>query len=121
MFEVITYKDKNGKDEISDYVRSLNSEINTKKDSRIRYKKIMEYIYYLKTYGIASGEPMVKRIKNTELWELRPSNDRIFFAYWKENIFVLIHCFRKKSQKTPAREISMAEKKLKDFLERYGK
>ncbi|MDR1194622.1 MAG: type II toxin-antitoxin system RelE/ParE family toxin [Peptococcaceae bacterium] len=90
------------------------------KDARIRYKKIMEYIGQLQAYGVAAGEPAMKHIKNTELWELRPTSDRIFFAYWKDNIFVLLSYFVKKSRKTPPREIERAERNLKDFLERYG-
>lgn len=62
----------------------------------------------------------MKRIRNTELWELRPSSDRIFFAYWKDNMFVLLSRFVKKTRKTPLREIERAERNLKDFLERYG-
>ncbi|MDR2610344.1 MAG: type II toxin-antitoxin system RelE/ParE family toxin [Clostridiales Family XIII bacterium] len=80
----------------------------------------MEYIGQLQTYGIAAGEPAMKHIKGTEIWELRPTNDRIFFAYWKDNVFVLLSHFIKKSQRTPRREIERAERNRKDFLERYG-
>jgi phage-related protein len=120
MYEVITYKDRSGNDAIADYIRELNSAMATNKDARIRYKKIIEYIGQLKTYGVAAGEPAIKRIKNTALWELRPTNDRILFAYWKGNVFVLLHHFAKKTQKTPLQEIKQAERNMKDFIERYG-
>lgn len=120
MYKVITYKDHAGNDEIAGYIEELNGKINTNKDARIRYKKIMEYIGQLQAYGFAAGEPAIKHIKNTELWEIRPSDDRIFFAYWKDDIFVLLHRFSKKSQKTPVMEIDRAKRKMKDFLERYG-
>jgi phage-related protein len=93
----------------------------TNKDARIRYKKIMEYIGQLQAYGVTAGEPAVKHITGTELWELRPAGDRIFFAYWKGSVFVLLHHFAKKTQKTPPREIEQAERNMKDFIERYGK
>ena len=64
--------------------------------------------------------PFVKHIDG-DLWELRPLSNRIFFFYWKDNRFVLLHHFIKKSQKTPAKEIQQAKLKLKDFLERSGK
>jgi phage-related protein len=114
------YKDQNGKDEVADYIQELNLKMATNKDARIRYKKILEYIGQLKTYGVAAGKPAIEHITGTELWELRPTNDRIFFAYWKDNIFVLLHHFTKKSQKTPPREIEAAKRKLNDFLERFG-
>lgn len=121
MYEVITYKDRNGKDEIADYLDKLNDRMETDKDARIRYKKIFEYIGILETYGVTIGKPVIEHITGTQLWELRPSNDRIFFAYWKDNVFVLLHHFIKKTQKTPRREIEAAERKLKDFLERGNK
>jgi len=117
---VITYKDRAGNDEIAEYIQDLNIKMLTNKDARIRYKKIVEYIGQLQTYGLAAGEPAIKQIKGTELWELRPIRDRIFFAYWKDNTFVLLHHFMKKTQKTPPQEIDQAQSKLKDFRERFG-
>ena len=120
MYKAITYKDRAGNDKVAEYIQELNSKMTTNKDARIRYKKIMEYIGQLQTYGVAAGKPAIEHITGTDLWELRPTSDRIFFAYWKDNIFVLLHHFVKKSQKTPPREIERAERNLKDFLERYG-
>jgi phage-related protein len=120
LFKVITYKDRAGNDAIAEYIQELNDKMETNKDARIRYKKIMEYIGQLQTYGVAAGKPAIERITNTELWELRPTRDRIFFAYWKDNVFVLLHHFVKKTQKTPPQEIKQAERNLKDFRERYG-
>jgi len=120
LYKVITYKDRAGNDEIAEYIQELNRKMITSKDARIRYKKIIEYIGQLQTYGVAAGEPAIKHITGTELWELRPTKDRIFFAYWKDNIFVLLHYFIKKTQKIPPQEIKQAERKLKDFKERYG-
>ena len=84
MYEVITYKNRNGKDEIAEYINDLNEMIDTNKNARIRYKKIMEYIGQLKAYGVAVGKPAIEHITGTDLWELRPINDRILFAYWKK-------------------------------------
>ena len=117
---MITYKDRAGTDAIAEYIQALNDKIVTNKDARIRYKKIMEYIGKLQAHGVIIGRPAIEHITGTELWELRPTNDRIFFAYWKDNVFVLLHHFVKKTQKTPQREIKQAERNLKDFLERYG-
>ncbi|MGI6444144.1 MAG: type II toxin-antitoxin system RelE/ParE family toxin [Candidatus Ozemobacteraceae bacterium] len=53
-----------------------------------------------------------------EIWELRPLRDRIFFFAWQKNCFVLLHCFIKKTQKTPAKEISQAKRNMQSFIER---
>ena len=74
----------------------------------------------LSLYGTRLGTPFVKHIEG-DLWELRPLRNRIFFFYWKDNRFVLLHHFIKKSQKTPAKEIQRAKLNLKDFLERSKK
>lgn len=34
--------------------------------------------------------------------------------------FVILHCFTKKTQKTPAKEIERAKRNRKDFLKRGG-
>ena len=119
MFTVVNYKDKNGKDEIKEYLYALAQKQNTK-DARIKLNKIMEYIKQLETYGVAAGKPAIEKITNTELWELRPASDRIIFSYWKDSTFVLLHHFVKKTQKTPAKEIEQAQRNLKYFRERYG-
>ena len=33
------------------------------------------------------------------IWELRPGNNRVFYFCWRGDRFVLLHQFRKKSQK----------------------
>ena len=50
--------------------------------------------------------------------ELRES-DRILYAYVKDNTFVLLHHFQKKTQKTPAAEIEKAKRELEDYKRRY--
>jgi len=54
----------------------------------------------------------------TDLYELRPTSDRIFFAYWKDNTFILLHYFVKKTQKTPVKEIEIANNYLEDYQRR---
>lgn len=91
----------------------------TSKRDRVNRDKILAYIGALEQYGTRIGEPFVKHIDDS-LWELRPFANRIFFFFWKDNKFVLLHHFVKKSQKTPTREIEQARAKMKDFIERYG-
>ena len=43
-------------------------------------------------------------------------NNRMLFFYWKDDTFVLLHYFVKKTQKTPDREIEQAPRNLKSFL-----
>lgn len=117
MYEIIFYHSRNGKSEIEDYLDELGQKAETSKTARINRIKILSYLSALSQYGTKIGSPVVKHIEGN-IWELRPLRNRIFFFYWKDNRFVLLHHFIKKSQKTPTREIEQARLKLKDFLER---
>ena len=52
------------------------------------------------------------------IWELRPGNNRVFYFFYENNTFVLLHQFRKKSQKTPKREIEKAKSERIDYFSR---
>lgn len=52
------------------------------------------------------------------IWELRPGNNRVFYFFYEDDIFVLLHAFRKKTQKTPRREIEKAKNEREDYLSR---
>ena len=66
------------------------------------------------------GEPYIKKLNN-DIWELRPLRDRILFASWCNNKFVLLSVFMKQTQKTPIQEIEKAEKLLQDYIKRSYK
>lgn len=117
MFEVEFYEDRNGNEPIKDFMIELQEKGKTSKNERIRSEKILTYIRVLQEYGTRAGEPFVKHIEG-DIWELRPLSDRIFFFYFKENTFVLLHHFMKKTNKTPKREIEQAKRNLADHLER---
>lgn len=117
MYEVEFYYDKNGKSEIVDFLDELQAKSKTSKTDRINREKILTYIGALERFGTRIGKPIVKHIDGS-IWELRPLSNRIFFFYWKDNKFVLLHHFIKKTQKTPPQELERARHKLKDFLER---
>lgn len=117
MYDIIFYHDKNGKSEIKDYLDELGERAETSKNDRINRMKILTYLNTLAQYGTRVGEPVVKHIEGN-IWELRPLKNRIFFFFWKDNKFVLLHHFIKKTKKTPPKEIQQARIKLKDFLER---
>ena len=119
MYKVKFYRDNNGKSEIVDYLDDLKKNGETSKNERVNRDKILAYIGALEKYGTRIGQPIVKHIDGS-IWELRPLANRIFFFYWRDNKFVLLHHFIKKTNKTPPREIEHARTKLKDFIERHG-
>jgi len=120
MYEIIFYKDKNGKEPIRDYLNELEKKSKTSKNERIQYQKIKDYIKELATYGINIGMPAVKHIEG-KIWELRPIKNRIFFFCWQDDSFVLLHHFIKKTQKTPRKEIAQAKQNLENFIKERKK
>ena len=118
MHNIIFYVDRQGNSSLLDYIAEL--EASKSKDSRIKLTKIREYVKALSINGTYLPENYVKHVDG-EIWELRPINDRIFFAGWVDGAFVLLHSYVKKTQKTPQREIDQAKRELADFKEREGK
>lgn len=114
-YEVEIYEDKNGRSQIADWIKKLDE--NPTKENISTLKKLYYQLERLEYEGTFVGEPIVKQIEG-KLWELRPIPNRVFFATLEKNQLVLLHQFRKKSQKTPKREIEKAKNELSDWLAR---
>jgi len=119
MYKIEFYFDRNDNSEIVDFLKALYKSGKDNKHDRINHDKIATYMNLLKIHGTRIGEPIVKHIID-DLWELRPLKNRIFFFYWKDNKFVMLHHFIKSTEKTPSNEIKKARLKLKDHIERHG-
>jgi len=120
MFDAIFYSNDKGKAPIADYINELRTKSLTDKNARVNFTKIIAYINLLCKEGTRIGEPVTKHLDG-DIWELRPLNNRILFAYYKENLFILLHHFMKKTDKTPPREIEQAKRNLADYIERNDK
>ena len=118
MYEVQYYKDKNGKSPIKDYLNHLSGlAAKGDKDSRIKANQITAHILQLEKLGHRLREPYAKNLGDG-IWELRPIRDRILYVAWENNSFVLLHIFKKDTQKTPKREVEQAKRNLADLRER---
>ena len=117
MYEIEFYKNARGDEPVKQYLEELAQKSATNKDARIKLNKIIAYVDLLAEYGTRIGEPVTKHLED-DIWELRPLRDRVLFFFWKDDTFVLLHHFVKKTQKTPAREIEQAKRNLADYLER---
>jgi len=110
-WDVEFYEDRRGKVPVEDFYNSLAS-----KKEKAKFDWIIDLLGEM---GIELGMPYARPIKGTELWELRPMFNRIlYFLLDKENAFVLLHAFRKKTQETPRKHIEMALERMRDYIER---
>ena len=117
MYEGEFYEDANGVSELWDFLEELCVKSATNKDARIQHKQITLYIQLLQDSGTRLPENITKHLVE-DIWELRPGNNRVFYFCWRKNKFVLLHQFRKKSQKTPRREIECAKAERDDWRTR---
>ncbi len=120
MYSVEFYEKSDGKSDIWDFLEELRAKSDKNKDARIQYKQISLCIELLQSKGTYLPDNITKFIDDG-IWELRPGHNRIFYFYYDNNTFVLLHCFRKKSQKTPSAEIQKAKNERDDYLRRKEK
>lgn len=116
-YNIIFYEKENGESEIWNFLEELRKKSAVNKNARIQYKQITLYIELLQKNGTILPNNITKHI-DEDIWELRPGNNRIFYFYCDENNFVLLHSFRKKTQKTPRREIEKAKSERDNYLSR---
>lgn len=103
MYKVEFYENVDGESDVRDYLMKLSEDAKTDKNARINKNKIFAYIRALEEYGTRIGQPIVKHIDG-DLWELRPLSNRIFFFYWKDNKFILVHHYIKNHRKLRKRK-----------------
>ena len=117
MYEIEFYETEDGKCPIWDFLEALRLKAPTNKDARIQHKQASLYIELLQQNGTHMNAEITKHLDDG-IWELRPGNKRIFYFFCKNDTYVLLHQFRKKSQKTPKREIEEAKAERNDYLRR---
>ena len=119
MYNIEFYSSSDGVSELWNFLDDLQKKAFSNKDARIQHKQIAQYIQLLADHGTRLGEKITKHLEE-DIWELRPGNNRVLFFYHKEDTYVLLHHFRKKTQKTPRREIDKAKAERDDWKSRKG-
>lgn len=119
MFRIEFYTTANGTSQLWDFLDNLQQKSIKSKSARIQHKQILMYIQLLEDHGTRLGNNITKHLED-DIWELRPGNHRVLFFYHKDSTFVLLHQFRKRTQKTPRREIKKAKAERDDWMARKG-
>lgn len=107
-WEVLYYVTPSGQRVVYDFIRNLDTPT---------YAKIMRQISLLEVYGIDLGMPHAKSLGGG-LLELRVRGKRevrVFYAYATGHRIFLLHGFVKKTQTTPAKELTMARKRQREI------
>ena len=110
MYKIEFYEKQDGESNVWDFLESLRIKGETSKDARIQYNQI---VFYIDCTNLPAN--ITKHIEE-DIWELRPGNNRVFYFYYDQKTYVLLHHFRKKSQNTPKREITRAKEERDDYI-----
>src|SRR4030042_7109880 len=112
-FEIIYYKDNLGKSPVDEFLLDLAV------TNKVLFQQTTKGISKLRNKAY-HREPLSKYIE-PGLWELRiragNSILRILYTFTKGKVIILLHIFNKKQQKTPAKELEMARRRLKELKE----
>ena len=108
------YQTDDGKCPVKEFTGLLSTE------SKAKYIFIADL---LGEYGLRVKEPYVKPITGSKkLFEIRIKDKsnihRIFYFAFTGRKLVLLHGFTKKTEKLPAREIAIAERRMEEYLSR---
>ena len=118
MYRIDFYRDKNGVSDVEDFIDSLREKYDTSKDARIQYEQIMYQLKFLRKAGTNLSAHITKHIEG-DIWELRPGHNRVLYFCYLDDMFVVLHHFRKKTDKTPKREIDRAKAERDDYIRRH--
>ena len=108
-WKVKVYESPGGEKPVEEFIKSLAEK------ARLKVTKTLDL---LEQFGIEGAYPHVKKLTGTSLWEIRilgADSIRIFYVTITGKIFLLLHGFKKKSQKTPNKEIVIAQKRLDEY------
>ena len=118
-FEIEFYEDAKGNSQIFNFLESLRLKSSKSKDARIQFRQFSLCMELLKTNGVNLSTDVAHQIDG-DIWELIPGKNRVLYFYYKDNKFVLLHQFVKKTNKTPQKEITKAKKERDDYKKRFG-
>jgi Phage-related protein len=110
------YTTEDGYCPVSEFLDSLQSK---------QAQKVAWVLQLVEETDIVPVTYFKKMVNTDELWEVRVqvgSNIfRLLGFYDDDNLIILNHGFQKKTQKTPAADIKLAETRRKDYLRRRPK
>jgi phage-related protein len=107
MWSIVFYKDHRGKCPPLEFIENLPV---------MEQAKIRNALRLLQEFGTNLSMPHAKPIQG-KLWELRPGGIRLFYFAYIEHQFVILHGYRKQSQKAPVDEIAIALRRMQELLD----
>ena len=113
MYEILYYWTARGEQPVKEFICFLQDKTR---------QKIQRSLLLLSSQGPFLKRPYADKVAGA-LYELRirlgVDQMRVLYAFVFKNQILLLHIFRKKTDAIAPRDIELAERRLKDFWERY--
>lgn len=107
--EVVFYSLPSGKEPVRKYLKKL-----PKRDRAAA----ADVLYAIRQHGLNAPGVTFTPVKG-KLWEFRilgSESHRVFYVTVTGPVMVLLHAYKKKTQKIPPKELTIAEKRMKEVL-----
>ncbi|MFH1037331.1 MAG: type II toxin-antitoxin system RelE/ParE family toxin [PVC group bacterium] len=116
MRTIIFYRTESGNCPVEKFLDSLNPK---------QAQKVLWVLQLVEELDQVPAQYFKKLVNTQDIWEVRAQAGKKIFRllgfYDGSRLIVLNHAFQKKTQKTPAGAIALAEKRKRDFLRRKKK
>jgi phage-related protein len=110
LVRILYYATASGRSPVEDFIREQSARLRA---------AILDALEALSSSGIETTGVSLRQIR-WKLWEIRVQAGtaaRIFYVLRTAEEMVLLHGYRKQTQKAPAREIAIAERRMREVLE----
>ena len=113
MREIHFYRTESGLCPVEEFLDSLSAK---------QAKKVVWVLQLIEEIDIVPAQYFKKLVSTDDIWEVRIQVGNNIFRFLgfldDDRLVVLNHAFQKKTQKTPKKEIKIAQERKKDYLSR---
>lgn len=107
---VAFYTTQSGRSPVEDFIDSLS------KADQARFRDVFDGI---QSSGLDGARVQFRQLRG-KLWEIKftaPSSGyRIAYVFVQKDVMVWLYAFKKTTQKTPVRDLDIAEKRMQEIL-----
>ena len=114
-WKIIYYISTSGDNPVSDFLDTLEHSSQS---------KILRVLHNIQEYGLDSVIPHIRKLIGTPFWEIRilgKENIRVIYVVPVRFSVLVLHGFKKKTQKTPVKELETASKRYNEYVLRNKK
>jgi phage-related protein len=112
--KLVYYKKRSGKVPVKDFINKLS------KRSQVKVETCLKFLQEEET----NAKNMVFRQIKGKLWEIKirtsDGSYRIFYTMLGEDIMMLLHAYKKQSQKAPKKELDIAIKRMNEVKKEFN-